>query len=96
MSNLTPEELEFENSELDDSTYSCREEAVREFIDQVPLPSPVDFKRTDCWREQVARAKRRLLRFREQCHFGDCRTNGGLRDTQTNLCGGHRFTADEL
>ena len=42
MPNLTPEELEFENSELDDSTYSGREEAVREFIDQVPLLSPVD------------------------------------------------------
>src|SRR5687768_17828745 len=42
MSNFTPEELEFENSEADDSTYSGREEAVREFIDQVPLLSPVD------------------------------------------------------
>lgn len=42
MSNLTPEELEFENSALDDSTYSGREEAVREFIDQVPLLSPID------------------------------------------------------
>lgn len=42
MSNLTPEELEFENGELDDSTYSGREEAVCEFIDQVPLLSPVD------------------------------------------------------
>src|SRR5687767_15823662 len=42
MSNFTPEELEFENNEADDSTYSGREEAVREFIDQVPLLSPVD------------------------------------------------------
>ena len=42
MSNLTPEELEFENSELNDSTYSGRDEAVREFIDQVPLLSPID------------------------------------------------------
>lgn len=42
MSNLTPEELEFEESDLDGSTYSGREEAVREFIDQVPLLSPVD------------------------------------------------------
>ena len=42
MSNLTPEELEFENSELDYPTFPDREEAVREFIDQVPLISPVD------------------------------------------------------
>jgi hypothetical protein len=42
MSNPTPEELEFENSELDDSTFPGREEAVREFIDEVPLLSPVD------------------------------------------------------
>ena len=42
MSNPTPEELEFENSELDDSTFPGREEAVREFIDEVPLFSPVD------------------------------------------------------
>lgn len=43
MSNLTPDELEFENSDLDDSTYPGQEEeAVREFIDQVPLLSPVD------------------------------------------------------
>ena len=40
MSNLTPEELEFEDSEVDDST-SHRREAVREFIDQLPLLSPV-------------------------------------------------------
>ena len=33
------EELEYENNELDDSG---REEEVREFIDQVPLLSPVD------------------------------------------------------
>ncbi|HSE17122.1 MAG TPA: AAA family ATPase [Pyrinomonadaceae bacterium] len=42
MSNLTPEELDFEDSELDDSTAPDREQAVREFIDQVPLLSPVD------------------------------------------------------
>jgi ATP-dependent Clp protease ATP-binding subunit ClpX len=42
MSKLTPEELEFENNELDDSTAPTHEEAVREFIDQVPLMSPVD------------------------------------------------------
>lgn len=42
MSNLRPEELEFENSELDYSTFPDREEAVREFIDGVPLMSPVD------------------------------------------------------
>jgi ATP-dependent Clp protease ATP-binding subunit ClpX len=40
MSNLTPEDLEFEDSELDDSP--GREEAVREFIDHVPLLSPVE------------------------------------------------------
>ena len=37
-----PEELEFENSDLDDSTFSGREEETREFIDQVPLLSPVN------------------------------------------------------
>jgi len=42
MSNQTPDELEFENSELYDSTFADRDEAVREFIDQVPLMSPVD------------------------------------------------------
>ena len=42
MSNLTPEELEFENSEMDDSTSRAPEEIVREFIDQVPLLSPVE------------------------------------------------------
>jgi ATP-dependent Clp protease ATP-binding subunit ClpX len=42
MSNPTPEELEVEASELDDSTFPDREEAVREFIDKVPLLSPVD------------------------------------------------------
>ncbi len=42
MSNLTPEELEFENSGLDDSTFPGWEEAVREFIDEVPLLSPID------------------------------------------------------
>lgn len=42
MSNLTPEELEFENSELDDSTFPNGDDAVREFIDQVPLLSPLD------------------------------------------------------
>ena len=42
MSNLPPEELEFENSEFDYPTFPDREEAVREFIDQVPLMSPVD------------------------------------------------------
>ena len=42
MSNLTPEELELEDDELDDSTPPHREEAVREFIDQVPLMAPVD------------------------------------------------------
>lgn len=42
MSNLRPEELEFEDSELDDSTFPDPEVAVREFIDQVPLLSPVD------------------------------------------------------
>lgn len=41
MSNLPPE-FEFENSELDYPTFPDREEAVREFIDQVPLMSPVD------------------------------------------------------
>jgi ATP-dependent Clp protease ATP-binding subunit ClpX len=42
MSNLTPEELEFEDSDPDDSTFAGREEDVREFIDQVPLLSPVN------------------------------------------------------
>src|SRR5688572_16430565 len=42
MSNLRPDELEFENSELDESIFPDREEAVREFIDEVPLMSPVD------------------------------------------------------
>ena len=42
MSNQTPDELEFENSELYDSTFADRDEAVREFIDGVPLLSPVD------------------------------------------------------
>src|ERR1051326_6110384 len=42
MSNLTPEELEFEETEVDDSTFHSRDEAVREFIDQVPLLSPLD------------------------------------------------------
>jgi len=37
-----PEELEFEESERDDSTFPGRDEAVREFIDEVPLLSPVD------------------------------------------------------
>lgn len=42
MSNLTPdEELELENSELDESTRPGTE-ALREFINQVPLLSPVD------------------------------------------------------
>jgi ATP-dependent Clp protease ATP-binding subunit ClpX len=36
------EELEFENSGLDESTFPDPEEAVREFIDQVPLLSPAD------------------------------------------------------
>lgn len=42
MSDFTPEELEFEDGELDDSNLHAQEEAVREFIDQVPLLSPVD------------------------------------------------------
>jgi ATP-dependent Clp protease ATP-binding subunit ClpX len=42
MSNLRPEELEFENSEFDYPAFPDREEAVREFIEQVPLMSPVD------------------------------------------------------
>lgn len=42
MSNLTPEELEFEDDELDDSTVAGDEAAVREFIAQVPLLSPVE------------------------------------------------------
>jgi hypothetical protein len=42
MPNLTPDELEFEESELDGSTFSGSEVAVREFIDYVPLLSPVD------------------------------------------------------
>ncbi|HEX7334114.1 MAG TPA: AAA family ATPase [Pyrinomonadaceae bacterium] len=36
------EELEFENNEPDDSVYLDPDEALREFIDQVPLLSPVD------------------------------------------------------
>jgi ATP-dependent Clp protease ATP-binding subunit ClpX len=39
MSNHTPEELEFEDSELGDSPFP---EELREFIDQVPLLSPAD------------------------------------------------------
>ncbi len=42
MSNLTPEELEFDGSELENSTPAGREEEVREFIEQLPLLSPVD------------------------------------------------------
>jgi ATP-dependent Clp protease ATP-binding subunit ClpX len=42
MSNLTPEELEFEDSELDESTFPGPDEPVREFIEQVPLLSPVN------------------------------------------------------
>jgi len=42
MSNLTPEELEFEETELDDANLPDPAEAVREFIDQVPLLSPVE------------------------------------------------------
>jgi hypothetical protein len=42
MPNLTPDELEFEESELDGSTFSGSEVAVRELIDHVPLLSPVD------------------------------------------------------
>ena len=42
MPNLTPDELEFEESELDGSSFTGSEAAVREFIDQVPLLSPVD------------------------------------------------------
>src|ERR671925_188225 len=42
MSNLMPDELEFEESELDGSTLAGQEVAVREFIDKVPLLSPVD------------------------------------------------------
>ena len=43
MSNFKPEELEFENSDVDDSAFRGQEdEAVREFIDQVPLLSPVN------------------------------------------------------
>src|SRR5919112_12518 len=41
MSNFTPEELS-ENSEFDESTFAEWEEAVREFINRVPLLSPVD------------------------------------------------------
>jgi ATP-dependent Clp protease ATP-binding subunit ClpX len=39
MSNHTPEELEFEHSELGDSPFP---QELREFIDQVPLLSPAD------------------------------------------------------
>ena len=42
MSNLTPEELEFEDSELDESSFPGPDEPVREFIEQVPLLSPVN------------------------------------------------------
>ncbi len=42
MSNFTPDEFEFEESELDSSTFPHPEEAVREFIDQLPLLSPAD------------------------------------------------------
>ena len=42
MSNFTPEHLEYENSDGDDSTFREIAEAVREFIDQVPLLSPVN------------------------------------------------------
>ena len=42
MSNPTPEELEYEDSELDEPPLAGQEEAVREFIDQVPLLSPVE------------------------------------------------------
>jgi ATP-dependent Clp protease ATP-binding subunit ClpX len=42
MSNLMPDELEFEESELDGSSVAGSEVAVREFIDQVPLLAPVD------------------------------------------------------
>ena len=37
-----PEELDFENDELDDSTSPGPQEALREFIDRVPLLSPID------------------------------------------------------
>jgi ATP-dependent Clp protease ATP-binding subunit ClpX len=40
MSNL-PENLEFEDGELDDSAYPDRGEAMREFLDQVPVLSPL-------------------------------------------------------
>lgn len=40
MSNLTPEELEFE--ENDNAAFADAEDAVREFIDQVPILSPAD------------------------------------------------------
>ncbi|HEU4712904.1 MAG TPA: AAA family ATPase [Pyrinomonadaceae bacterium] len=40
MSNLTPEEVEFE--ENNEPTFAAWEEVVREFIDQVPLLSPAD------------------------------------------------------
>ena len=42
MSNLSPEELEFEDGDVDDAPFPDREQAVREFVDQVPLLSPVD------------------------------------------------------
>jgi ATP-dependent Clp protease ATP-binding subunit ClpX len=41
MPNLTPEDLEFENTVQDDSAFPDPDEGVREFIDQVPLLSPV-------------------------------------------------------
>ena len=42
MSNFTPEEFEFEESELDGSNFPHPEEALRAFIDQLPLLSPAD------------------------------------------------------
>jgi hypothetical protein len=41
VSKLTPEKLGFEDNDLDASAFPDLEEAVREFIDQVPLVSPV-------------------------------------------------------
>ena len=41
MSNVTPEEMEFDDSEFDPN-FPDREEVVREFIAQVPLLSPHD------------------------------------------------------
>ncbi len=42
MSNFTPDEYEFEESELDGASFPHPEEALREFIDQLPLLSPAD------------------------------------------------------